>query len=237
MPQKGCKLDVAIAVLFEMQDERAKKQDATEMSHDKIMDDMYKQLADKKYCFTLDQGAIASRWKRRIKKSPEMKARYEQCSDREAKAKFRAEWAEGEHVAWTKSKVHRVVLSEKQIKEGVYYAVARIAVEEGGGESGERASLHYALYCIQMGPPFVKYHPSTRQIKFLYYVEKYVETFETSWEQHQQFRVAQITKEAEQKQTERGGISGASTNGGAQLCERSGASQGFVCDSFQCLLE
>ena len=228
LAHKGVNLESAIALLFEMQDERSQSNDDTEKSHDKIMEDMYKKLAANNFEFTLDgQCAIASRWKRRIRRNPELKAKYEATKGRDAKTRFRAEWAKGEHEAWQKNKVHRVVLSEKQIKEGVFYPVARIAVEEGGGESGNRASLHYALYCIQMGPPYVKYHRPTRSIKFLYYVDKTVDTFETSWEQHQKYRVAQINKE--DCATGRG-LSGETT---VRLCERPGASKVFVCGSFQ----
>ena len=179
--RKGVDFDGALAAMFELSDAKQKEEDNVDDAEEKF----WKSLQEMGFAVELSgKHPICSRWKRAIAGNKDLAERYNQKRTQSEKADFREEWARGEFEKYELTKIHRTVLTEEEINDGYYYPLARIAVEEGGGPSGTRAAVNYALMAISIGGKFVMYSSWTKSIKFLYYVQRRKDIFSKAWEQH-----------------------------------------------------
>eukprot|EP00959_Pyramimonas_sp_CCMP1952_P055894 1167975-Pyramimonas_sp.AAC.1 len=101
------------------------------------------------YKFKTEQVAgnpIASRWKRALDASRQLRADYAATKGYLNKEKFRADWAKRTADEWMQDNGFKE--TEEKINteamRGRYYSLAKIAVEEGGGPQGWRAAMKYA---------------------------------------------------------------------------------------------
>lgn len=124
---------------------------------------------------------IAGRWARFIKNNPEAKAEYDQLSGYASRAKFRASWAEKKYDNYKASKISTTSESKEEYKDGTYYSLNRMAVEEGGGQEGKKAALLYAMKCQLLGKPWLFWDEWTQQPKYLYIVVGFKEKFTKAW--------------------------------------------------------
>ena len=113
---------------------------------------------------------------------------YNKLSKNKDKMEYRAKWLEGKYEDYLKERVETTSLTEEQVNEGVYYPILRIAQEEGGGPTGLRAAMSYALRAVQIGGQYVEFDEWTNQVKFLYFTKRVRDTFSTSWSTHQNWR-------------------------------------------------
>ena len=76
--------------------------------------------------------------------------------------------------------------SKTQTDAGAYLPLARIAHKEGGGPSGQRAALAWAMRCTELGGEWVSWCSFTRRAKFLYVVKQREEKHEIAWRKHEE---------------------------------------------------
>ena len=132
---------------------------------------------------------MAGRFQRYLAKHPKQKKLYDQLQgDRKAQAKWRQKWARKMYDEYQEMHSEVVTDCHTDFKEARYRALARIAVEEGGGATGMRAAINYAMCCLMMGGPWVKYDSWTKAIKFLYKEEGTREEFSRAWATHREWR-------------------------------------------------
>jgi len=101
-----------------------------------------------------------------------------------AKKAFRLAWAQKEiqgKVVITKSKLE--VLEDKVGHRGIYMAIDRVAVAEGGLENPHawRRAKNYAMECLQRGPPFVEWNSMKQDTEVLYFEKIRDSIFSTSY--------------------------------------------------------
>ena len=85
----------------------------------------------------------------------------------------------------------------REIQDGKYYSLGRVAVEEGGGEAGARAALNHALHAAQLGPPWIKFDKRAQNIKILFVQEGFQDIFEQSWTKHQEWINGMVGNDAQ----------------------------------------
>jgi len=125
---------------------------------------------------------IAGRWARHLKKDPDFKANYNALPTMAKKASLRQEWCNGQYTKFVESKTHSQSYTIKEKVEGTFLSLHRIAVEEGGGETGMKAAINYCLRCVKEGSGWVEYNEWTKGAKYNYVVKKKSETHGESWQ-------------------------------------------------------
>ena len=130
---------------------------------------------------------LAGRFQRALGSDPKTKAEYGQAQGNKEKQAFRAKWAEKKYDDYKASKTFEESYAKEARSSGTYFAFARIAHEEGDGESGTRAAVNYTLKCLVVGDPFVIWDEWTKQNKYLYIVQGFDEKFRTAWSLRKQF--------------------------------------------------
>jgi hypothetical protein len=127
---------------------------------------------------------IAGRWQRYLVNNPAVKAEYDLLKGAKQKGDFRRDWADAKYKEYSEAKSHTKTSSTVDSSKGSYFAVARIAVEEGGAmdrETAMNAACNYALRCMALGGCWALYDEFTKQVKFLYMVKGWEETFTKAW--------------------------------------------------------
>ena len=124
---------------------------------------------------------MGGRWSRFLKARDDIATQYKELATQKKKADFRKQWAKDRHAEFVEKKEFKSKQTIKFLTKGVYYSVARIQVEEGGGMSGKRAAINYALRCMSLGGEWCTFCDFTSQVKLLYCVKGKDEYFQQCW--------------------------------------------------------
>jgi hypothetical protein len=152
--------------------------------------DFWEQLKKDGFNFKANAGqgnAVAGRWQRFLKNTPEMKKKYEQAKGNIAKAELRKDWCSGQYDKFVETKVYTEKHTLSERKRGTFMSLGRIAVEEGGGHAGMVAAANYAMRSVEMGPDWVEYCEWTKSAKFRYVVKTNDDTFIRDWGKEQRW--------------------------------------------------
>ena len=162
-----------------------------EEKSDDIAGQMYTELQRNGYKFSPSGAAgnpMAGHWQRALKQDPELKKKYGDIKGRAAMAEFRAKWAKGQADEHWETKLFTETAEQTMMKKAMFRSIARIAVEEGGGAAGNKASMEYALSCIELGTEWYEYETMSKQVKYLYLEKGSKEVFKKAWKKQSEWR-------------------------------------------------
>ena len=166
-------------------------EDEFDDENDSLEDAFWQSLKSNNFRFTTQAtkgNAVAGRWARMLKSRPDVKADYDKTIGNKAKAEFRAKWAKEEYDSYKDTKTFSESHEIEDTTTGTWLSLAKIAVEEGGGDAGLSAAMNYAMEAIKAGRGWAKYHKWTKQPKFRYVVEGDNEKSKRKWERQQQWQ-------------------------------------------------
>jgi uncharacterized membrane-anchored protein len=108
-----------------------------------------------------------------MKSDADAAEKYASLKGNVAKTNFRQVWCQGQYDKYMVTKSYKETHQVENRNAGAMFPLQRIAVEEGGGESGVRAAINYALKALeQTEPGWVEYNTWTRRANFKYVVKK-----------------------------------------------------------------
>jgi hypothetical protein len=147
---------------------------------DKEAEAMWESLKKRGFRFGTDGAKgnpIAGRWSRDLRNDPELKKKYMAVKGSERKAQMRQEWCKLKFDDYQKTKSYTQRSEIVDTSKGQYLSLLRMAHKEGGGQSSLMSSIRYALKCISLGPPWIRWDSMTDTMRYLYMVLGYEENF------------------------------------------------------------
>ena len=168
---------------FAMQEVDPKDKDAC-LGEAGVDERMFEELKNNSFYFATRGSRgnpMAGRWQRFLESNPAERKMYDELDGIKKKAEFRQDWCKGKYDNFRQSRTFTKTSKEKELKDSKCYAFARIAQEEGGGDSGVRAAACYAIRCMRLGAQWLRWCEWTQQIKFLYLTHGFQEVMEKAW--------------------------------------------------------
>ena len=160
-------------------------------------DKFWEQMHKKKFRFQTRSSAgnpMGGRWNRRLGTDAKVKETYDQIVGREARAKFRADWAEGEYNIYREEKTYTESRRVERHQKKRMMPIERIAYYEGGGVKGMQRAVNWALECLkQTEAGWVEFHAWTKSTRFGYVFEEDDEFFRKEWASKRQWSTTPVT--------------------------------------------
>jgi len=107
---------------------------------------------------------------------------YKKLSNREAKARFRTQWAKTQLAGLVSSKIRQTIIKESWKSRAQYIPFFKIIEKEGSDDAGIEAAKNHVRKCIEYGGEFLRENPMTGRIDFLWISFGKEESMDEIWE-------------------------------------------------------